>query len=111
MGKYDAVPGSIPGTKINLGGVELTMAPLNLDGVKSFLELQPELAKADGPEESFRITSKLLLLSLARNYPDMTEQDVLALLDTANAQEAMAVLGKLSGLKQMPAGEPQPASR
>jgi hypothetical protein len=107
--KYYPVPGKIPGTTINLSGLELVMAPLNLDGVKQFLELQGELSSASTNEQSFTVTARILALSLQRNYPDITPEDILRLLDVANAQTAMMELVKLSGMRLGPLGEPTPA--
>ena len=107
---YAPVPGKIPGRAINLGGVDFTLPPLNLDGVRVAQPLFIEFEKVDHVVDSLGMAAKILHVALVRNYPDLTEADVLALLDTGNAIPALAALASLSGFRASPLGEPKPAS-
>ena len=110
VSKYAPRPGHIPGAVINLGGHELVLAPLNLDGVRAaqpYLDRLPELRQ---PEEVLQVSAELLLLSLARNYPDMTAADVAGLLDMDNAPRAIDAMTTQRGYKRAKPGELTPAS-
>lgn len=110
--KYAPVPGRIPGQAINLGGVDLVFAPLNLDGVQAFIPLQAKFKETVNDLPSLTaIVAEALLLSLHRNYPDMTQGDVVALLDVGNLETAMDALAAASGFKKAAAGESPPASK
>lgn len=112
--KYAPVAGKIPGRALNLGGVEFTLPPLNLDGVQAFEPLQKRVAevRADGAglPELFGVVADALMLSLGRNYPDLTREEVLALLDLGNFLPAMDALAEVSGYRKAAAGESMPAS-
>ena len=109
--KYAPVPGKIPGAAINLGGVDLILAPLNLDGVQAFGALQDELSAAKTFPDIAAVVSKMLALSLQRNYPDITTDQITNLLDTANVQTSMLELAKVSGMATGAPGELRPASQ
>ena len=110
--KYAPVPGKIPGRRINLGGVEFVMAPLNLDGVREYptrlTAMQAIKVDVDDPGPFFEAAADVLLLSLARNYPDLTRDELVALLDMGNVREASAALREVSGFLL---GEAAPASQ
>ncbi len=115
-GRYAPRPGRIPGVVLNLGGCDLVLAPLNLDGVQAatpLLERFNELAKAPGIESMgplLQAAAEVLHLSLVRNYTDMTPDDVRGLLDVYNAAQAVEAMATQSGFKRATPGEIPPAS-
>lgn len=110
--KYAPVPGKIPGTAINLGGRDLILAPLNLDGVQAFEPLQERFKQEAGDLGGLtNIVAEALHLSLRRNYPDMTIEDVAGLLDVNNMQSAMEELTAAAGFRKAAPGESAPASQ
>ncbi len=109
-GGYRPQPGKIPGVRMNLGGVELVLAPLNLQQVEEFESVLPQLGKQGGLHEALKAGVPIIHASLSRNYSDITLDDVRGLLDIGNFREALdAVLG-ISGYSRRAPGEPTPAS-
>lgn len=106
------VPGKIPGAVVNLSGNELILAPLNLAGIKAARELEKEKATIEAGDEEMMITfaAKMLLLSLRRNYEEMTLEEVIGLLDLRNVREALDTLTRLSGLEPTRPGEMRPGA-
>jgi hypothetical protein len=108
--KYAPVPGKIPGTALNLGGVEFVAAPFNLDGVQEATRLLESLQGAKTAQESLRGAAAVIAISLQRNNPDITVEDVTALLDLGNWEAALLAVCGASGIKFAALGEPRPAS-
>jgi len=110
--KYAPVPGKIPGTALNLGGVDFVAPPFNLDGVQ---EAMPMLSEArqrlagKPPEEVLRYAAGVIHISLRRNYPDLTLDELLQLIDMGNAMRVIDVICTASGI-EFTKGEPIPAS-
>jgi len=95
---------------MNLGGRELTLAPLNLQQVEQFEAIMPELGKQASLRDALSVGVPIIHASLSRNYADITLDDVRGLLDIGNFRDALdAVLG-ISGYSRRPPGEPTPAS-
>lgn len=106
MADYGPIPGKIPGKPVNLGGREFILAPLNLDGVREFDPIQKRLGETiDGPEAMFDLAASALLLSLRRNYPDITHRDIVSLLDMSNLWQAMDALAEITGYRKAAPGE------
>ncbi len=108
--RYAPVPGKIPGTELNLGGVIFIAAPFNLDGVQEAMTVLETLKDAKSVKDSLRGTSQVLLISLRRNYPDLTLDELLPLIDLGNWHKALMAVCNASGL-EFTSGEPMPASR
>ena len=108
--RYAPVPGKIPGTELNLGGVIFIAAPFNLDGVQEAMTLLETLKDAKSAEDSLRGTAQVLLVSLRRNDPDLTIEQLRPLLDLGNWQKALLTVCGASGL-EFKSGEPMPVSR
>ncbi len=77
----------IPGTKMILGDKEYEIPPLTFEQWK-VLEPQlklvinaPILASADGAREA---CTEIVGAAMRRNYPDMTDDDITAVLDFGN---------------------------
>ena len=108
-GSYAAIPGKIPGTPINLGGVEYILAPLNLDQVRKFESVLPTLGQKETLGENITESLPVIHASLSRNYPDITLEQVSGLIDLGNLQAACLAVISISGYEKS-AGEPAPAS-
>ncbi len=109
--KYAAVPGKIPGTPINLGGIDFVMPPLNLDQVQQFESVLPTLGKQKTLLANINEGLPLLHAALSRNYPDLTLDDLRPLLDLGNFPTACEALVESSGYVESVPGEPRPPAR
>jgi len=110
-GKYAPVPGAVPGTRLNLGGVLFVMPPLNLDQVRAFESVLPTLGKRGSTTENVEEALPLLHAALSRNYPDLTVEELRPLLDLGNLLPACEALVESSGYAPAPPGEVMPPSR
>lgn len=109
--KYAPVPGKIPGTALNLGGRDFVAPPFNLDGVQEVMPLlngaKDELKTA---EDVLRYSARVIHISLKRNYPDLTIDDLLHVIDLGNAMLVIDTICRASGIEFKKPGEPMPAS-
>lgn len=96
---YLPVPGSIPGTKFILSGVEYTLAPLNLDQVQELEDTIKSLGEAKEMKAIAVVACKLVHASLSRNYSDITEAEVRQLLDVSTMRDAIECVLGVSGYK------------
>ena len=94
----------IPGVTIQMGGNEWTVPPLTLGQLR---KLEGKIRSminigADGlgiTEEQADTIAEVVAAALSRNYPDMTTDKVLNLIDLGNARQVInAVMGG-SGLR------------
>jgi hypothetical protein len=108
--KYAPVPGKIPGTALNLGGVEFVAPPFNLDGVQEVMPLLEQTKGVKAAPETLRAVAAVLHISLKRNYPDLTVDELLPLIDMGNALPSLLAVCKVSGIEFAVPGEPVPAS-
>lgn len=111
MSNFKPVPGSIPGTLVNLGGVEFAMPPLNLDQVQRFEESIKTLGQKPTLKENMDDALPIVHAALTRNYPDLTLEDLRALIDIGNFQSACNALVKSSGFVSAKPGESPPAAQ
>ena len=107
--QYQAQAGRIPGTLINLGGVEFVMPPMNLDQVQQFEDLMPTLGQKPSFMENAEEALPIILAALNRNYPDLTLDDLRPLIDLGNFRTACDALAKSSGYVSASGGA-RPAS-
>ena len=109
--KYAPVPGKIPGTALNLGGIDFVAPPFNLDGMQEVMPLlkdaKDELKTA---EDVLRYSARVIHISLKRNYPDLTLDELLRLIDLGNAMSVLRTVCSASGIEFKKPGEPIPAS-
>ena len=86
----------IPGKKVNLGGKEWVIPPLSLgqlrNGVLERIKQSDELIRgADGDASKFYeallIRAEVMHKALERNYPDLTVEKVIDMLDLQNWPE------------------------
>ncbi len=97
------------GERAVAGGIEFIAAPFNLDGVQEAIPLLNAAKDTKGWPETLRASAGILIISLRRNYPDLTLDELLTLLDTGNALPAILKVCELSGVNFAP-GETAPAS-
>lgn len=108
--KYAPVPGKIPGTAVNLGGHVFIVPPLNLDQVVALKDDLPKLGQGTDLGDMLANSVPVLHASLVRNYPDLTVEELRALLDVGNLRPVCDALIAVNGLKVSPSGETSPAS-
>lgn len=87
------------GIKITLGDEVLVVPPLNF---RSLQELQARLVefKAGVDPESVNVVVDAAHHALKRNYPDMTRENVIDLLDLENMLQVMEAVMDVSGMKR-----------
>jgi len=78
---------------------DLVVPPLNF---RSLQELQGRLQSFQGgiDAESMELVLDATTAALQRNYPDMTRDEVIDLLDVGNMGEVMEAIMDVSGLKR-----------
>lgn len=107
--KYAPRPGHIPGVPINLGGVDFVLAPLGLRLAREASDKGKALSEPGASEDdALAFGAWMVHQSLLRNYPDITLDEVSALLDQANVREASDAIAGLSGLQRVKPGEIAP---
>jgi hypothetical protein len=109
-GKWAPVAGKIPGVAVNLGGHLLVLAPLGIGKAREFSERGKALEPSD-TDGMQALGIAMVHASLARNYPEITLDEVEALLDVGNLQEATQAIAAQSGLKKVTPGELTPGSQ
>lgn len=109
---YKPVPGKIPGTVLNLGGVDYIVAPLNLNQVEEFEARIKTLGTKPTMAENLADAAVLVHASLSRNYSDITIEQVRAVIDLGNFEKAAKAVVSISGFAAAPSsGEAVPASQ
>ena len=105
--QYHAVPGMIPGTRMNLGGEWYVLPPLNLRQCEEFGDLIATLGEASTRplNEQLKMALPLIHASLTRNYPDITADQVRELIDFGNFTEAAKAVVSSSGYVPAQPGE------
>lgn len=102
-GKYAPRPGFIPGVAVNFAGNVLVVAPLGL--LKS-REAETRLKEIAGDAEKMQdFVIDFILYSLLRNYPEITREQLVELLDARSIEEASEAIRGGSGLKLVTVGE------
>lgn len=105
-GKYAPRPGNIRGVAMNLGGIDFVLAPLGLGLARDFQDKTRALVEGKSPEYDFiELGISTIHASLLRNYPDITLDEVRALVDTVTVQEAVRAITDSSGLRKVTPGE------
>ena len=108
-GKYAPRPGNIPGVPLNIGGIDFVLAPLGMRLAREIEAKGLKFRESDpSAEDAHRFNLEIILLSLNRNYPDITAEELDALLDTAVEAEAVSAVLLQTGLKRVTPGELKP---
>ena len=92
----------LSGVKVTMGGREYTLPPLTLGSLKRIGNKINTLSKIDSVpnEEQTDAIAQIVLASVNRNYPEITQDELLEMIDLGNLKEIFeAVLG-LSGIKK-----------
>ena len=95
------------GTKVTMGGRDFILPPLTLKALRDLGPKIKTLGDLNGvptPEQVDAIVA-LVHASAARNYPELTPDDLLDLLDLGNLHEVFPALMSASGLRQGAPGE------
>lgn len=95
----------IPGVKIQMGGNEWIVPPLTLGQLR---RLEPKIREMTQLGQDVRgltadqidAVGEIVAAALSRNYPDMTAERALDLIDTGNARDVILAVLTGSGLRQ-----------
>lgn len=98
----------ISGKDINMGGLEWRVSALTLRHMEA-LQNGLEIAGND-QKKQFKVNLEAILWALQRNYPALTLEHILDLIDSSNYVDVlsavMGVSGAILGNVSKPAGEP-----
>jgi len=102
----------IEGVKIKLGGREFVAPPLNFKALRKFTPQLPVLTQiGDVPtNEQIDVVLDIVHFALARNYPELTRDELEELLDLANLTDALQAILGASGLEKTSGEAPAPAA-
>lgn len=95
----------IDGVVIRVGRRDFIVPPLNLKSIKRAQTLLPTL-ESDDLIASFDACVAIIHMAVARNYPDVTVDDLLEELDTKNVKGVVDAVLEASGFG--PKAEPTP---
>jgi hypothetical protein len=94
----------LDGVKIKVGGEEMTLPPLNWKATRKFFK-DVTGGALDDPEQAVDLMPELLLASLARNYPELTQEELEERITPGEVLAAIPLLLQVSGFTQAQAGE------
>jgi hypothetical protein len=92
----------LSGVKVSMGGRDYTLPPLTLGSLKRIGNKINALSTIDSVpnEEQTEAIASIVLASVNRNYPEITQDELLEMIDLGNLKEIFeAVLG-VSGIKK-----------
>lgn len=90
----------VKGVPVELDGRTYIVPPLTLGALE---QLQGDIAKVQNPEnqtEYVGVLVKVALAALKRNYPDMTRESLLAIVDLATMNTLFEAVMGVSGLER-----------
>ena len=95
------------GVAIVLAGTEYTVPALGIRDVKRLLPMVQRMKLEDGaPKEEFLDDAcALIVVALRRNYPDMTDDEIIDLLDVTNLKPVLAAVLQASGFVVVPVAD------
>ena len=88
------------GVKINLGGTDYILPPLNCEALEQFGD-QLETLNDQPLVKKIGITVDLTLACLSRNYPEIKRDEVARFIDLSNMSDVIAVIMGVSGLEKI----------
>jgi hypothetical protein len=99
----------IKGKPVDMGGYTWTVAPLTMRHLEAVQDL---LAEAKDQREVYRANLAGIVWSLQRNYPGITLEDVLDLVDAGNYPDVLAAVAGASGVQlgNLPGVEANPST-
>ena len=92
----------IEGQKLQLGGREFIAPPAPFMCMRKYADMFNGKAEATA-----EIMADIILITLQRNYPELTQDELDMLLDVENMRAAFKVVMRVSGMKDAAPGEPQ----
>ena len=99
----------INGKTISLSGEDFVLPPLNIATLKKHQVFFDSLRDGQG-QTNFAVMSEIILGSIQRNYPDMTQARLDELLDIGNIASAFQAVMSVSGFEaasgEAPPGNP-----
>jgi hypothetical protein len=97
------------GVKVQMGGIEYLVPPLTLGQlrrlgpkIRAMSEVSPNVRGLS--DEQIDAVAEIVSTALSRNYPDMSPEKVLEIIDVANAHEVISAVLTGAGLKPGEAG-------
>lgn len=92
----------IEGAKINIGGTDYIVPPLNLKAIKSFskrFHLLGDLGNNLNPE-MMDFVAEIIHTALIRNYPEITKEQVEEMVDLKTVGDVLECVFKSSGIER-----------
>lgn len=93
----------IPGVIIEMGGTDYTVPPLNFAAVKKVAAKLPSLKDMKGglpDNEQIDTMVEIIHLAMKRNYPEITADELIELLDMGNVMRVIEAIMSGSGFTQ-----------
>lgn len=98
----------LSGVKVSLSGREFTLPPLTLGALKKIgdkISILSEMSTVPTPEQ-IDAMCQIILSSVNRNYPEVTQDELLELIDLGNLKSVFeAVLGASGIVRSNDVGE------
>lgn len=92
----------IPGTIVNIGGTDYTVPPLSFKQLRRLLDKINLIGSIEGvpSDEQMGAIVEVVHTALARNYPDITTDQLENILDLGNSARVVQAIMGVSGLEQ-----------
>lgn len=94
----------LEGVKLKIGRREFIVPPLNLNGVKRAQVLLPTL-NAESDPDSIDAAVEILHLAIARNYPEVTREELYEDVDLGNLMSLVQATLAIAGFSPKATGE------
>lgn len=89
----------IDGVKIEMGGQEWIVPPINLKGIRKIQPLLPHLEKLKfDTDEGVNAVVQVVQVALSRNYPEVTAEQIEDMVDMDNLPKIVQAIMNVSGL-------------
>lgn len=102
----------IAGIKLTMGGTEYEVPPLNFRALETLQPSIQQMGALNGfiSKEQMAVIADVVLAALQRNYPEMTRERVMDMLDLGNMAAVFKAIMGASGFEATKPGERQPGS-